>query len=693
MLRPKRPDHRKALAAKVSPVSRLNVTAERLLATIARSGTLPTQADIKAIDDVLSRIDVGALRTEGGDELTRLCGALVTWLSAIVRWPSPSSTTESAAHTGAWRLIEQLRIRFKLFTWSATEQLLPPQLRSTDWVGALLDSDALQAISRAISKEAQAVIGGLESSAAACGQQGARAGGSSASTAYAQSNPQQLSVPIISSVRLLSSISAAAYAQSCGRPVASGPQPLRVQLVEIVRRSHVLDHLARGMAVLAMRRGAEVAAREQGGGGAGGSAVQTCSALSRDFYNHRFLDVTGISPWEADSPRQRQWQWPPPAAHVDLTVCGPWSQHLLLAWGLHHLHALDGGGHCGLHPDMVRGLPPAWEPPAQGAAGGPQAAASTSRAGAGADARSSGSSSSELRVLPSRALWRLIALLQQYATRSDAVAKVHLLSLPKAAEARRGAASVVARLQQMRGHWAERVAAEVEVAARMHAATGGSSGDSGGRDGGGGSALGDGGKRPEAPWPAHSPWPVRDPVVRLLAARVVRAAVASAQAWQREKERGKGGGGAGAEFQAAGDGSGGQRAGCATAEAVEAAPSLALSETDIVPLALRALSVYGISVRAWEERRDAAGAGAGEAGAGPREGRRRGTGVRLRTEMYRLGLQVLQHVEPRMAEEEFNGLTQELRLGLPPLPNDGETGGALCRTCPPSAVVTSRCKL
>lgn len=60
--------------------------------------------------------------------------------------------------------------------------------------------------------------------------------------------------------------------------------------------------------------------------------------------------------------------------------------------------------------------------------------------------------------------------------------------------------------------------------------------------------------------------------------------------------------------------------------------------------------------------------------------RRREMAVRLWSELYRLGLQVLRHVAPHETERGVSeGLYAELRLGLPPLPNDGESGGPACR--------------
>ncbi len=669
-----------------SPVSQLSQLSEQLLAATALDGTLPSVADLRACQRNLSEVDVTSLRVEGGAQLSQLCVAVASWLSASTRWPSPSSAASVALSIAALELHEEL--------WQKLQQLLSSHIR-TAWAEALLRSDILQCLSCALDTGTQTVLGGLQQRSA--GSDHACAGSIDIPRLC---HPGPLRLQVTVAMKLLDTIAAAAYADSAARQAAGvfcpyGSQPLRVQLVETVRRSHVLEHLARGMAVLAMRRGADMAAREQGGGGGGTNAQQlpsTNSILTWSMYSGAFLNYTGILVPPAGSQLRLQHKWPPPAAHVDLAVCGPWSQHLLLAWGLHHLHALDGGGHCGLHPDMVRGLPPAWEPPAQGAAGGPQAAASTSRAGAGADARSS--SGSGLRELQSHALWRFTELLSLYATRASfpkgrAEVPQGVAGAP-AARAPGGRAGAAVRRGRDAGEEATQLksaegplspaagVACAEVEQQLTRPEVSANSGSGSRNGG----------EEEA---GSLPWMMRGPVVRLLAARVVRAAVASAQAWQRERERERGvqgreGEGSRGAGMADGGGSGEAgkgRAGATGEDGGAYAGRLVLSLSDAASLAVRGLTAYGSSLRTLECKWGTHGRGAG-AGAGAWEVevevRKRETAVRLWRELYRLGLQVLQHVPPHAWDRGVSeGLYAELRLGLPPLPNNGERGRPACR--------------
>ncbi len=484
-----------------------------------------------------------------------------------------------------------------------------------------------------------------------------------------------------------------------------------------MRSSCVLEHLARGVAVLATCQGAGLAS----GAPAVVDLSELRSAANGALLNTGFLSITAITPAPETPEHQQQpqevalgkeepdddhsWTWPPPVERVDLAVCGPWSQHLMVVWGLHHLHALDGGGHCGLHPELVRGLPQVWEARDQKQNGGVSSASGAG--GSGSSGSGSSSSSGPLRVLQSNALWRLTELLQLYAAGAAAVTKRDRANLMELSKALSGnavvAASMAAARQQVRD-----AGMEAELSDQLHQLTTGVANSNantnanitaqllsrlvpatrpGGSGSGGGRGWADCGGEQRGPGGSSSAaWTVSGGDVRMLAARVVRAAVVSAGAWQREEQQQHRGGGAGVSSTSGALAGGGDTEGIAGEGAGPSAPPLVLKKHDAMGLALRALEAYGTSVRTWEAARGAArqqaareGAAGQGAAAAPAQGRSQAQGggrearaVRLWCELYRLGFEVVRHVVPCCGGAGLGGLEGQLLLGLPRLPCDGE---------------------
>ncbi len=748
---------RTALAAKASPVAQLSVAAERLRVSLERGGPLLTSSELRDVANTFSELKLTAEIAAGGNSVKELYVALVTWALWAARWPtSTSDQTEAATVSEACGI---LCTALSLFEQLLPSPSLPPAYsRTTVWASALLCGDLLPCVSRRLQSRTEAVLWSLDHPCSgSTGRKVPCAGGSSASnnslSASTATDPHELSSALTQSMQTLALLSLAVEADRSSRSGA-----LRRQLVEAVRNSHVLEHVARGMAVLAMHRGAAVA-RADAGEGQSRVALQRHATAYEGinqgvFDNLASLQSTGTTPSLPDKGCHQQQQqqqqpqaWPPSMTEVDPLLCGPWSRHLLLAWGLHHLHALDGGGHCGLHPDMVRGLPPVWEPPPAPQAAGPSTSAGTgevagagagarggasARAGAGAGAGAAGGAgSSAPRVLQASALLRLVHLLRSH-NKGRAVAmsefKELSMGLKDMCAWRAAMARTWERLDLDRRAASGDVPAETMAAVRkaevdfQHAAetvwAESLGGGGGGKAPGGTQARGEGGAEEGQSEASDSAMLVGSTgtalpqvlvpqaVVRHVAARLMRAAAASAWVWQREEGRG---GGAREEREGQGR-AGGAAAGAAGQEegagaavgAAAAGQPLVLGREDAVLFAGVGIMMYHESVLAVEERmrgrqqaaEEAAAAGAAAAtGEGAGEAGRRGrpVSVRLRTEMYRLSFEAVLAVVPLGDEAGAQRLSSGVRLCFEELPPAGEDCGWRRPVAPSVARLLARC--